>query len=380
MPKITVDREKYKDFLLCFGYWAAIALAVVVAVKYLLGALTPFVIALLVAAFTQPLAARLTKNSSVKKRAVSVMLALLVYILAVALVVSLAAGLIALLLGWASNLPTLFSDTIAPWLTREGNELVTFLGRFNPEIYSILDQTWPDMVSTIGSALMDVSVSVVSWASSVGTKLPGIMLAAIICVIATSFLASDYDHIMGALGQKLPARVVHTVSKAKEAFRTIVGNYLKGYSKILLMTFAEISLGLLIIGFENALPIAAVIAVFDILPIVGSGLVLLPWTVIKFIQGQIGKGIGLGILYIIVIVVRQVAEPRIVGKQVGLHPLLTLICMWVGLKVFGAVGMFMLPISLLIIIDLQASGIIHLPGSRKNDAAPETAEASPGGE
>lgn len=361
MLEITANREKYKDFLLCFGYWAAIGLVVLLVVKYLLSALTPFIIALFVAGFTQPLANKIAKNGRVKKRAVSVVLALLVYIVVVGLVVSLAAGVISALISWASNLPTLFTETISPWLTREGNELVALIGRFNPEIYSVLDNTWPDMVSTIGSTLMNVSVSIISWASSVGTRLPGIMLAAVICVIATAFLASDYDHIMGVMGKKLPGNVVRTISKAKEAFHTIIGNYLKGYSKILLMTFAEISVGLLIVGFDNALLIAAIIAVFDILPIVGSGLVLLPWTIIKFIQGHVAKGIGLAILYVVVIVVRQIAEPKIVGKQVGLHPLLTLVCMWVGLKVFGGVGMFALPISLLVILDLKNSGIILTP-------------------
>ena len=368
MLKITANREKYKNFLLCFGYWAAIGLVVLLVVKYLLGALTPFIIALFVAAFTQPLANRIAKNGRIKKRAISVILALLVYIVIMALVVSLAAGLISAIINWASNLPTLFTETISPWLTREGNELVELIGKFNPDIYTVLDTTWPDMVSTIGSSLMDISVSVISWASSVGTRLPGIMLATVICVIATAFLASDYDHIMGVLEQKLPDTVVNTIRKAKEAFHTIIANYLKGYSKILLLTFAEISIGLVIIGFDNALLIAAIIAVFDILPIVGSGLVLLPWTIIKFIQGHIAKGIGLAILYLVVIIVRQIAEPKIVGKQVGLHPLLTLICMWVGLKVFGGVGMFALPISLLVILDLKNSGIILTP---KADEAPE---------
>lgn len=365
MLKITANREKYKDFLLCFGYWAAIGLVVLLVVKYLLGALTPFIIALFVAAFTQPLASRIAKNGRIKKRAISVILALLVYFVVVALVVSLAAGIISAVISWASNLPPLFTETISPWLTQEGNELVAFIGKFNPDIYTVLDTTWPDMVSTIGSTLMNVSVSVISWASSVGTRLPGIMLATVICVIATAFLASDYDHIMGVLEQKLPYTAVRTIRKAKEAFHTIITNYLKGYSKILLLTFTEISIGLLIIGFDNALLIAAIIAVFDILPIVGSGLVLLPWTIIKFIQGHVVKGVGLAILYLVVIVVRQIAEPKIVGKQVGLHPLLTLICMWVGLKVFGGVGMFALPISLLVILDLKNGGIILTPKAEK---------------
>jgi len=217
----------------------------------------------------------------------------------------------------------------------------------------------PDIVSTIGGAVMNFSVNIVSWATSVGTKLPGAMLAAVICVIATIFTTADYTRVVGKMMQLLPLKARHAVQTAKKAFLVIVGRYLKSYMLILLITFSEIFIGLMIIGFKNAAIIALAIAVFDILPIVGSGMVLLPWTIVTFIQGNTGAGIGLAVLYVIVIVVRQVIEPKIVGKQVGLHPLLTLLCMWLGLKLFGGIGMFILPISLLIILDLKASGLIN---------------------
>ena len=135
------------------------------------------------------------------------------------------------------------------------------------------------------------------------------------------------------------------------------------------MTFAEIAIGLLIIGFDNAAVIALLIAVFDILPIVGSGIVLAPWAVIKLLQGKIGMGIGLAILWAVVIVVRQIAEPKIVGKQVGLHPLATMLCLWVGLKLGGGIGMFALPISLLIILELKAEGLILNKGNELQGGA-----------
>ena len=102
---------------------------------------------------------------------------------------------------------------------------------------------------------------------------------------------------------------------------------------------------------------------FDILPIVGSGLVLAPWAAIKLLQGQIGTGVGLAVLWAVVIIVRQYAEPKIVGKQVGLHPLATLLCLWVGLKLAGGIGMFALPIGLLIIMELKTEGLIFNNGN-----------------
>ena len=136
----------------------------------------------------------------------------------------------------------------------------------------------------------------------------------------------------------------------------------------------ELFIGFLIIGVSDAAGIAALIAVFDILPIVGSGLILAPWAIVCFIQGKVALGIGLAILWAIVIVARQITEPKIVGKQVGLHPLATLICLWVGLKLGGGLGMFALPISLLIILELKAEGLIFIDKGKPEE--PELQQAA----
>ena len=202
-------------------------------------------------------------------------------------------------------------------------------------------------------------MNLVSWASSVGTKLPGAMLAVVVCVIATAFLSRDYAYISSSILSVFPERAQVMLRQAKTAIVKILGNFARSYVLILFITFLEIWIGLEIINFENAIVIAAIIAVFDILPIVGSGMVLLPWTIFKFVQGDIAKGIGLLILYLWVVIARQVIEPRIVSKRVGLHPLSTLLFMWLGLKIFGGVGMLALPICVLILKDLHESGFLN---------------------
>ena len=164
----------------------------------------------------------------------------------------------------------------------------------------------------------------------------------------------------------------------QSAFKTIIKSYISSYLLVMLITFAEISAGLLIIRVENALLIAMVIAVFDILPIVGSGMILAPWAVILLIQGQTGRGIGIVILYAVVVIARQIMEPKLVGKRVGLHPLATLICLWVGAKALGIAGMFGFPITLLILKDLHAGGVI---GRRRppEKNGPEGGAGSPDG-
>ena len=358
-----MEQAKYKDFLLKFAYWAAIILIAVLFIKYLLGPLTPFIIALAIALPMQSLARKITQKLNINKKFLTVLLVVLCYLLIAGLLVLAVFGVASFIADWATMLPDYFSDTIQPWATELVNNTLDKLDRINPEIQANIEQSLPDVMSTFSSSIMNLSVTVLGWVSAIGAGLPNFLLATIICIIASIFFAIDYDGISNAVLGVMPDKAQAVVRTAKRALGVILGKYLKSYVIIFLMTFAQIAVGLIIIGFDNAIVIGLLIAVFDILPIVGSGLVLAPWAIIKLLQGEIGMGIGLAVLWAVVIVVRQIAEPKIVGKQVGLHPLATLLCLWVGLKIGGGIGMFALPISLLIILELKAEGLILNKGN-----------------
>lgn len=352
--------QQRRDFLIKFAFWAALGLLAVGFIYFLLGPLTPFIIAFTVAALLQGLMRRVEKRwAKIPHGVVATALTVLSYVLMLGLVLLLLIGLFSAAIDWASDLPELFTDTVTPWLENGSRDLLSFVYMLDPSMGRYLQEMLPDALSAMGTVIMDFSVNLVSWASSVGTKLPGAMLAVVVCVIATAFLSRDFEYVSKSILGVFPPRAQNMLRQAKTAIVKIVGNFARSYVLILFITFFEIWIGLEIIGFENAIVIAAIIAVFDILPIVGSGMVLLPWTIFKFVQGQVGKGIGLLILYLWVVIARQVIEPRIVSKRVGLHPLSTLLFMWLGLKVFGGVGMLALPVCVLILKDLHESGFLN---------------------
>ena len=131
----------------------------------------------------------------------------------------------------------------------------------------------------------------------------------------------------------------------------------------MLLTFFELTIGLHILGIENALVIAFLIAIFDVLPVLGTGGIMLPWILISFLNNQVKTGVGLLILYLVITGIRNIIEPKIVGKQIGLHPLLMLMCMYLGARLFGFLGIFILPILILIVQNLNDTGIIHIYNS-----------------
>lgn len=358
-----LSREKYKDFLWHFGFWGAVAVLVFVFIRFLLRPMLPFIIAFTVAAFLQPVMRWLLIKLNLKpsrEGIAAVVITVACYVVLVGLLTLAVIGLAAAVIDWASGLPGLFANTIAPAVENGTEELLTFIYLLNPEMGAFVRDMLPDVISTLSSTIMNISVSLVSWASSVGTKLPGVMLAAIICVIATTFLVKDYDMVVGKLLSVLPVKGQVVVGQIRIAVVDILVNFARSYLLILLITFMEVFVGLAIIGMENAAVIATMIALFDFMPILGSGMILLPWTIFTLLQGKITKGIGLLILWFVVVVARQIIEPRIVSKRVGLYPLVTLFFMWMGLKLFGGVGMLALPVIVLVIKDLYESGLLNI--------------------
>lgn len=369
-------RKKYKDFLLKFGYWASILLIAFLCIRFLLRPLAPFLIALAIVMVTQPLVRFLTGKWKVNQKILSVILVILCYLVIIGLLVLIVAGIVSVIVDWAKMFPDFFTETVQPGIGELFNKALNLLSRVDPDISIAAKEGLPNVLSSLSGSIMNLSVSILSWASAIGTKLPGLLLASVVCVISTIFLALDYDGISKKLLRFLPQKAQNVVVSAKRALGVIIGKYLKSYAIILLITFAEIAVGLLIIGIENAPSIAALVAVFDILPIVGSGMILAPWAIISFIQNKLWLGIGLAILWAVVIVVREFIEPKIVGKQVGLHPLTTLVCLWVGMKLGGGLGMFALPIGLLIVMELKAEGLIAIGTDGEEPPAAEEPQAS----
>ncbi|HEX3026964.1 MAG TPA: AI-2E family transporter, partial [Clostridia bacterium] len=102
------------------------------------------------------------------------------------------------------------------------------------------------------------------------------------------------------------------------------------------------------------------IALVDILPVLGTGTVMIPWAIIEMITGDVTMGLSIGVLYGVITLIRNIIEPKLVGYHIGLHPLVTLMAMFIGLSVMGVPGMFLFPITLIILKHMQDTGKIRI--------------------
>lgn len=204
---------------------------------------------------------------------------------------------------------------------------------------------------------------------SVVKNIPSFLLGVVIGIVAWIFFTKDYNKIVRFIRLQLPESKKNLPSEIKQVFSKTVLKMLRAYGLIMLITFCELFLGLTILNLIGVSKnsyiaiIAMLIAIFDILPVAGSGGVLIPWAIISLIIGNLGQAIGLVVIYGVITIIRQYIEPKVVGDTLGVHPIITLAGLYFGLKLFGFLGMFIVPISIMTIKAFNDTGRIHLYNS-----------------
>ena len=160
----------------------------------------------------------------------------------------------------------------------------------------------------------------------------------------------------------MPKSWIKKITTVTSEFFSTLGGYIKVYAKILFITFVELYLAFNIynvIGFKIDYPflLAVSIAIVDILPILGVGTVLNPWALWLLLTGNYGFAIAVFVTYVLIFIIRQFLEPKLVSKQFGIHPIITLFAMYAGFKVAGVFGLILGPIALMIIKCIFATQI-----------------------
>lgn len=198
-----------------------------------------------------------------------------------------------------------------------------------------------DMALSGGQTIMSVLGRAVA-----GT--PKILLSCVVALLSSLYLALDYENIKeylyGLMSEGRRRSTMRLIDRIGKGIR----GYFGAYGKIFLIIFALLYIGLSLLGIGYSFIIALGIALFDILPFLGAGMVLIPWSIILFAGENYGVGVGMLVLFGVVAVVRQIVEPRLIGKSIGIHPLASLLSMYIGFRAFGFWGMVIAPIGILV--------------------------------
>jgi sporulation integral membrane protein YtvI len=265
------------------------------------------------------------------------------------------------------RLPGWYQRAFLPTAREVGKEAMHILGRMGgPEAETTLQGMTDRLGPLLQESVSTLSARALAAAGSLAGRFPSALLACSFALLSSFFILPDYEGIGAFLLGQLPPRLAEMVQESKDFLVGTVRQVLKAYLLIMAITFGEISLGLWLLRVDYYLIIGLTVAVLDILPVLGSGSILIPWGIWTLLGGNLPLGAGILLLYAVVTGVRTVLEPRLVGRGMGLSPLVTLISMYVGMKLLGVGGLILAPMAVTLVLFLEESGHIRL--LRKKDS------------
>ncbi|MFY9542932.1 MAG: sporulation integral membrane protein YtvI [Dethiobacteria bacterium] len=306
----------------------------------------PFVIALLLAALIEPLNRFLSQN---RKFPIPRSLAALIgTILIVSIVAFGLFGVGNLLFTQARELITTLPEHY-PHLEREIRAYIIRLERNMDILPAKALQAIDNILSQLEAFLSGFVSKAARYLYHYAVSIPEIMLFIILTVLGIYFISRDWLKIQESINEQLPRAWLDRFRIFRRDMLAALFGLIRATLVLMAITFIQLYLGLRILQVQYALLMAFIITIFDALPVIGAGLFLVPWAIYAFITGNIKLGIGLLIIQVSVSVVRQVVQPKVLGDQIGIHPLATMITMYAGFKFFGLSGLIFGPIVFVIV-------------------------------
>ena len=373
-PKVA----KRRDFLIDLVYVMAIIGLVYVFFKYCFVIAAPFLLSFFFAVILQRPLGWLDKKTKNKMHSFwSIVLVLLCVAIILGPVISIIATLFREIGNFISFLGEQLND-LPTFLVTLQNEILKAIKFLPDSIYTSVSENITQFfgnlindfdVSKLGINMSSITSGLsngISGVYSVVKNIPSILIGVVIGVIAWILFTKDYKKVVKFIKLQLPDKHKNLLSETKKIFSSTILKMCRAYGLIMFITFCENFLGLTILNLIGVMKnsyvfvIAICIAVFDILPVAGSGGILIPWSLIALVSGNVGQCVGLLILYAVITVIRQYIEPKIVGDSLGVNPLVTLAGLYFGLKLFGFMGMFIVPICVMTLKAFNDVGRIHL--------------------
>lgn len=358
--KMESPYDKKRQFIINAVYILLVVAIVYLIFKYAISLLSPFILAFLIAYVLKGPAKAISRWTKLPNKLVSFILVLVFYGGAGILIALVGVKLISILSNTFTALPEIYEYQLRPFLltTFDGIEQTVFL--IDPALVDVLNTASEQLVNYLGDNVTSISLTFVSFLSDFATSLPGFLIKVLLMVIATFFMAVDYEVLSSFVLRQFSEKTNEIIQTIKNYIVNTLFVVIRSYALIMSITFVELSVGLSIVGIDNPILIAFFIAIFDILPVLGTGGVMIPWTIMTLIQGDYQTALGLLMVYVFVTIIRNIIEPKIVGGQLGLHPVVTLISMFLGANLLGVLGLFGFPIALSLLKHLNDVGTVKV--------------------
>lgn len=333
----VIEIEKYKKFIyISLSVILGIILAYAL-VKYIILIAVPFIFAFFTVASLKNTVNKISKKTKIPQIIIVILLSIIVLSIVTAIIIFFA--------GSIEDIIEMFKIE----LSKENNVFEILISKIREvearlPFLKKLDNTNGGIVSIFAEIVGDVVKKCSLEITMLVTNIPKLILTAFVTIMALFYFTKDYDKIKELSIKYLPKKAYRVSAFMKNNIINVLTKYLKSYLLLFVLTFSQLLAGFLILGIKSPLAPALIIGILDMLPVLGSSMILIAWALIMLLYGNIKTGVGLIILAVIIYIIRQLAEPKLLSKQMNVHPLITLFFMYAGFKLSGILGMLFAPI------------------------------------
>ena len=314
----------------------------------------PFLVAFIISLIIEPAIRYLMKKANLTRRMSSIIIFLIVFSIIIG---SVTWGIVSLVSESTNLLQTLnlYIDKAYTQIQDAVGKMSITKISISSNISNLFQETSTDILFKISNWLTNFLTKFIN----IITSIPTIGIYTVITVLSLYFICTDRIYILDMMEHHMPSKWVQKIIINIKEISKSLGGYLKAQAILILVSFSISVVGLYILKFvgmnvKYPMLIALAIAFVDALPILGSGTVMIPWAIASGLNGDLRLGISIAVIWIVMSVVRQILEPKIVSGKIGIHPIFTLIAMYTGFKIIGVMGMLIGPIVLIILKSIFA--------------------------
>ena len=345
--------------LLCRILLTLLALFILTrAVPFLFSLFLPFILSFIVASAMNPLICLLQKKCKAPRGMLSVLMVVVALLLVAAIIGGFVYALVREIVALAQNIDAIleyFGQTIMV-MSEHLYWLLDYMPADAEEMLSGLMDGFMVWVQDLGRAFAD---TVITQTVTATARVGGGVISIVIFVMSSYFMMADYPNLAEKIRKPFSQKTYRGYSILKNATLSAMGGYLRAQLLMALVIYLFSLIALLIIGQEFAFLLALIFAVIDFLPLVGTAVILVPWAIVNIIAGATARGIYLLAMSLVAFLLRRMIEPKIVGSQMGLSPLVALASIYIGMQIGGVLGLFLGPIIAMILISLYKAGLFN---------------------
>lgn len=318
----------------------------------------PFIIGYLFSLLVDPLARLLRRRFHLPRSASAILVILLTLGVIGGILTAVVLKIVDEVKSLYQNFPVIYVNMTYKW--KEISSLFSNLyDLFPTSIQAMFDSFSTDLIESFSGLANIEYTPIFQSAGNFAKGVPGIFISVIVFILSSYFMISDFDKVSRTINSIFSDRFRQKLDTAKNEIKKYVGGYLKAQLIIMMFSFTILFIGLSILRVDYALIIALATSLIDALPFFGSGAVLWTWSAISFLSSEFRLGVGLIIIYLCVIFTRQIIEPKIVSQKIGLHPIITLMSMYIGYKTLSIGGMIIGPVVTMLCISLYRAGMFE---------------------